>query len=288
MTEITAETKLYGLVGWPVGHSASPAMQNAAFAAARLDAVYVPLAVEERRLPQLVEALKTLGFGGVNVTVPHKVAVAATVDELDDTARRVGAVNTLVLRQGRCQGYNTDAPGFVAALARKGIAAAGRRAVLLGAGGAARAVAVGLADAGAASISVAARRPEQADWLAVATGERAGAVMALHEDAPLRELIGQCDLLVQCTSLGMQGKSEGLMPTLPWDSLPPGAVCCDIVYRPLATAFLQEARRRGHPVVSGEGMLAEQGALAFELWTEQAAPRDLFYRVLADFLGNAD
>lgn len=283
MTTITGHTKLYGLLGWPVGHTASPAMQNAAFAALQINAAYVPLAVEPAKIADAINSLITLGFAGANVTVPHKVEIMSFVDELDEMARRIGAVNTLVFHEGRAKGYNTDAPGFVASLARKAVEVQGRRVVLLGAGGAARAVAAGLAEAGAASVSVAARRPEQADWLEAATGKR-GLVVALGATDEVGDLLSQCDLLVQCTSLGMQGKSLGQCPAISWERLKKDAVCCDIVYRPLQTAFLQEAVSRGHRTVTGEGMLAEQGALAFELWTGQTAPRDVFYAKLHDFL----
>lgn len=283
MTTITGHTKLYGLLGWPVGHTASPAMQNAAFAAMQIDAAYVPLAVEPAKIANAINSLVTLGFAGANVTVPHKVEIMSFVDELDEMARCIGAVNTLVFQEGRAKGYNTDAPGFAASLARRQVAVRGRRVVLLGAGGAARAVAAGLAEAGAASIAVAARRPEQADWLEAATG-KAGSAVALGAAAEVGTLLEECDLLVQCTSLGMAGKSLGQCPEISWDRLKKDAVCCDIVYRPLQTAFLQEAARRGHRTVTGEGMLAEQGALAFELWTGQAAPREVFYAKLHDFL----
>ena len=283
MTTITGHTKLYGLLGWPVGHTASPAMQNAAFAALQINAAYVPLAVEPAKIADAINSLITLGFAGANVTVPHKVEIMSFVDELDEMARRIGAVNTLVFHEGRAKGYNTDAPGFAASLARKAVEVQGRRVVLLGAGGAARAVAAGLAEAGAASVSVAARRPEQADWLEAATGKR-GLAVALGAPDEVGNLLSQCDLLVQCTSLGMQGKSLGQCPAISWESLKKDAVCCDIVYRPLQTAFLQEAVSRGHRTVTGEGMLAEQGALAFELWTGQTAPRDVFYAKLHDFL----
>lgn len=269
---ITGKTRVAAVIGWPVEHSLSPAIHNAAFAAAGLDYVYIPLAVEPSRLAQAMAGFAAAGFAGVNVTVPHKVNVIPLVAALDRSAELVGAVNTVVFTAGRSIGYNTDLAGFVNSLTAAGVAIGGRRTVLLGAGGAARAIAWGFVENGAATVTVGARDGVKAG--AFAASFPAGAVAGCNwHDAAFRAALGACDILVNCTPLGMEPRTDEV-PPLDWADLCPSAAVCDLIYTPETTLFLARARERSHLTVGGAGMLVEQGAAAFTLWTGREAPRD--------------
>jgi len=285
-TIVTGKTKTVGVIGWPIGHTLSPRIHNAAFAAAGLDYIYLPLPVRPADLAVAVAGLAAAGFVGLNVTVPHKIAIIPLLDRLDPGAERVGAVNTVVFAGGRSTGYNTDLPGFVNSLAAENVAIGGRRAVLLGAGGAARAVVWALLDAGAAAIAVGAR--DGAKAAAFAASFPAGAVIGLDWLSPaFAAALAAGDLIINCTPLGMVPRS-GETPPLDWTLLAPRAVICDLIYAPPLTRFLAEAGRRGHKTVGGAGMLVEQGAEAFTLWTGRAASRAVMYAALAAALKEAE
>ena len=276
---ITGSTQIVGLLGWPVGHSLSPAMHNAAFAHLGLDWRYVPLPVDPARtgaIPQAVAGLRALGLRGANVTVPHKQAVMGCVDRLTPAAEAIGAVNTLVVeKEGSLLGDNTDAAGFIGDLRDHGVDLQDRHVLVLGAGGSARAVVYGLAQAGAARIAIANRTVETAQALAAALQAHArGCPMtafALPSDLP--ELAAQADVIVNCTSLGMTPKVD----TSPWpDDLPfrSSQIVYDLVYNPAATVLLKQAADAGAQAIGGLGMLVWQGAFAFERWTGTPAPVD--------------
>ena len=273
----SAATRVLGVIGWPVSHSRSPAMHTAALAAMGEDAVYVPFAVPPGELPRAIAGLRSLGVLGVNLTLPHKQSAMALVDVLEPSARAVGAVNTIVREGERLIGANTDAAGLVLALRAEGVEPRGLRALVLGAGGAARAALHGLGEAGAA-VRVAARRAEQAEALARSTRCDAVAMSALGE--ALRE----CDLLVQATSatLGGGAAAETFASTIPLSELPGSAVVIDLVYSPLETTVLRDARRRGLRALDGLGMLAGQGALALERWLGRPAPLDVMRAALSE------
>jgi shikimate dehydrogenase len=251
-----------GVIGWPVAHSRSPLLHGHWLAEHGIAGAYLPLPVRPERLAAALRGLVALGFAGANVTVPHKAAALALVDEADSLARRIGAVNLLVVRpDGRLEGRNTDAYGFLANL-RQALpqwrAEAGP-AVVLGAGGAARAVVVALAEAGAPEIRLLNRTRATAEALAETLG---GPVRVLDWEARGAALEGAA-LLVNTTSLGMSGQ-----PPLDLDlvKLPPSAVVTDLVYVPLETPLLAAARVRGNPVVDGLGMLLHQAVPSFEAW----------------------
>jgi shikimate dehydrogenase len=261
------------LIGWPVAHSISPAMQNAAFRAAQIDGEYSLLPVER---PEDLEAKlsglrKDPDWRGANVTVPYKETVVPLLDGLEGAAARLKAVNTIVRRSGRLTGCNTDMPGFLADLDRRGIAFRGRGAVVIGSGGAARSVVAGLVESGCA-VSVVAVLPDQARALAEEVG--GGKVEVLSwEDPAIRERAARAGLIVNASPVGMRPKTD----ESPWPAdlpLPSGAAVYDLVYTPQETAFLKRARADGLRAAGGLGMLVEQGALAFEMWTGAAAPRD--------------
>jgi shikimate dehydrogenase len=264
---ITGHTALYGLLGHPVGHSLSPAMHNAAFAALGIDACYLALPVPPERLFEGILGAHALGFAGLNVTVPHKQRAAEACRSLDPVAAATGAVNTLRRAPDGYEGFNTDAPAALALLEAAGVRE-GWRALLLGAGGAARAGAWALLKAGAA-VRVAARRPEAAAALCASIGAsfpggKIGPV-ALPEAAVEAD---RCHAVVNATTIGLPGhEAEGAMPVFRFR---PGMVAVDFVYGD--TAFARAAAGAGAQVVTGEQILVRQGALGFALWTGRAAP----------------
>ncbi len=254
----TARTRLLGLLGDPVAHSRSPAIHTAALGALGIDASYLAFEVAGADLGRAVAGLRAIGALGANVTVPHKVAVMAHLDAIEPAARAIGAVNTIVRDEARLVGLNTDAPGLVRALLDAGCEPRSANVLVLGAGGAARAAIVGLRDAGAAHVSVTARRPERAEELAGELGARPIDLAAVRA--------AEIDLLVQATSATMGEDAEAFAATLPIDALPAHATVMDLVYAPLETTVLRAARARGLRTVDGLGMLVWQAALALERW----------------------
>jgi shikimate dehydrogenase len=282
---INGRTKICGILGYPLGHSFSPEMQNAAFSAADLDYAYVPFPVEPEHVEAAVKAVKALGMVGVNVTIPHKEAVLPLLDQLSDEARLTGAVNTIVNYSGRLYGHNTDGKGFWRSLGEAGFFPAGKNVLILGAGGAARAVAVEAALAGIKRLTLANRTEKRAGELARFITEKTGLPVEVipwpdqEGSALLREALSGADLVVQATRLGMHPNESEAIP-LPYDLLKPGKVVCDLVYNPLETMFLKKAGQAGATAVSGLGMLLHQGALSFELWTGVAAPLEVMREAL--------
>lgn len=259
----TGRAKLAGVMGWPVGHSLSPLLHGFWLQTHAIDGAYVPLAVKPEDFASAVRMLAKLGFAGANVTIPHKQAALACVDELDDVARRIGAVNTIVVRRdGRLWGTNTDAYGFLENLKAKHPAwdpQAGP-AVVIGAGGAARAVVVALLDAGVPSVRISNRSRERAETLANDLDRER--IEVTDWDMRSYALAGAM-LLVNTTSLGMTGQ-----PALDLDltHLPKEAAVYDIVYVPLETDLLKAAKADGHPVIDGIGMLLHQARPGFAAW----------------------
>lgn len=277
---LSGQAKLAGVLGWPVSHSRSPRLHGFWLRQYRIDGAYVPLAVRPESFVEAVRALPLLGFRGANVTVPHKEAALAAMDRVEDLARRIGAVNTIVIdADGRLEGRNTDGFGFLESLRAQQPCwqAAAGPAVLLGAGGAARAVAVALIDAGAPEIRLVNRTVSRAERLARDVG---GPVRVFAWDDLAAALAGAA-LLVNTTTLGMAGQPP---LELDLDPLPPEAVVNDIVYAPLETALLARARARGNPVVDGLGMLLHQARPGFAAWygVEPEVTPDLRAFVLAE------
>jgi shikimate dehydrogenase len=272
---ITGTTALYGVLGHPIAHSRSPAMQNAAFEALGVDAAYVALPVAPDRLAEAVRGAHALGFQGLNVTVPHKQAALALCDAVDDTAAAVGAVNTLRRTASGWEGFNTDAPACLDLVEAAGLAR-GARALLAGAGGAARAAAWALARAGAA-VRVVARRPEAARELAEAFAPATVPGVAAPRAVPWAELAAEAevaDAIVNGTSIGLPGHagSLGLSPR-------EGQIVVDFVYG--ETDLAVRARAAGARLVTGEQLLVRQGALAFTLWTGRPAPEAVMAAAVA-------
>ncbi|MDJ0611925.1 MAG: shikimate dehydrogenase [Kiloniellales bacterium] len=257
---LSGAARLAGVMGWPVAHSLSPRLHGYWLQHHGIDGAYLPLPVEPDAFAKVLDALASLGFRGVNVTLPHKLAALAACDSVDPVAERIGAVNTIVFEDGKTLGANSDAFGFLAHLRQTLPAwrAEVGPAVVLGAGGAARAVAVALIDAGAPEVRVANRTAERAAALAKSLG---GPVTTIAW--PPAGALAEANLLVNTTSLGMTGQ-----PPLALDlgGLPAGAAVYDIVYNPLETALLAAARRHGNPVVDGLGMLLHQARPGFARW----------------------
>ena len=272
---IGASTRLFAVLGDPVAHSLSPHIQNPAFEAAGVDGVYVALRCGLNEVSGLVRGLAAAGGGG-NVTLPHKEAAAALVERPSELVARTGACNTFWLEDGRLCGENTDVSGFRGAVASLlGHSAEGLDALLLGAGGAARAALVGLTLDGAGSISIANRTELRARRLAAELGEgRASAVTGASELADAR-----FDVVVNATTLGL--RPDDALP-LDLSTLPRPAAVLDLVYRPGETAFVREARTRGIPAADGAEMLVRQGAAAFECWWRRPAPLDTMLRAMAE------
>jgi len=271
--KINGTTRIIGIFGDPVKHSLSPLMHNEALARIGFDAVYVPFHVLSGALPQAVESIRILDLLGVNLTVPHKERVCPLLDEIDPQARLIGAVNTVVNRQGRLIGYNTDGIGFLRSLAEDlGFDPAGRRILLLGAGGASRAALVALAEAGAGGLGVANRTPERAaalvaEFRPVFSGTSFASCSLATED--LAAHLPGVDVLVNSSALGLGGEA---LCAFPWEKLPAFAGVYDMVYGFEPTPLLREAAARGHAGADGLGMLAAQGEEGFRLWTGQAPP----------------
>ena len=261
---VRGSTRSVGILGWPVDHSLSPAVHNAAFAALGLDWVYVPLPVAPAELSAALGGLAALGFAGANVTMPHKTRAAELIESLSEDARLLRAVNTIVVGADGLVGHNSDADGFERFLRDDvGFDATGRSTLLFGAGGGARACALAASRSGLASLSVVVRDASRADDLRVALEGSPTAVHVVGFDDASRV---EADLIVNATPLGVHGEE------LPLPSLRPGVVGVDLLYRPGATPFQAAVREAGGAAFGGLGLLLQQAAISFELWTGQSAP----------------
>jgi shikimate dehydrogenase len=263
-------THVVGIIGWPVAHSLSPAIHNAAFTAAGLDWTYVPLPVPPEALPEALAGFLPLGLYGANVTMPHKTEAAELIERCSEDATLLRAVNTIAVRGGELEGHNTDVAGFDRFLRRDaGFDPAGRSALVYGAGGAARACALALARAGLARLSVAARDEARAAPL-VKMVEGFGIRVALVRPSETGELVA--DLVINATPVG--GSDAGsVLPSLP--HLGPEVLVIDLLYDPPSTDLQRRARAAGATAFGGLGHLLEQAALSFELWTGTPAPLEV-------------
>ena len=276
---ITSRTGLLGVIGYPVEHSSSPAMHNAALARTELDFAYLPFAVPPDRVADVPVAMRTLGIRGLNVTVPHKVAVMEGLDEISEEARAIGAVNTIHNQDGRLTGYNTDAGGVIASLRLDGgLDLLPAAVVLLGAGGAARAILYALLQAEEVEeITLLNRTLKKAEALAADLDPDSGRVRVGTRE--MGTAIQEAGLLINATSVGMHPGTEVSPlpdPTVLHDRL----TVLDIVYKPRRTRLLAQAGEAGARAVDGLGMLVHQGARAFEIWTGVAPPVEVMKQAL--------
>ncbi|MFH1382539.1 MAG: shikimate dehydrogenase [Chloroflexota bacterium] len=285
--EVSGKTTICGIIGDPVEHTMSPAMHNVAFSNLGLDYIYVPFHVRKERLGQAIDGMRALNVRGLNVTIPHKVAVMSFLDELDPLARKIGAVNTIVNNDGVLCGYNTDASGFLQALLEKGVGPEGKNIAILGAGGASRALSFILADRGARLVIL--NRLEEFNW-AKDLADRIShffrqEVTALELNKEnLKKVIGEADILVNATSVGMSPQTDAT--PVEADLLRPDLFVYDIVYNPIKTRLVREAEQVGAATVSGVDMLVWQGALSFEQWTGQKAPVNIMKQIVVELLEN--
>lgn len=261
------------VIGYPIKHSISPAIQQAALDYWGIPADYTAVEVEPDSLPSAVMAMRDLSFLGANVTIPHKVSILRYLDEIDGDAAAIGAVNTVKNDGGRLKGFNTDAAGFLAGLDEVGFRPEGRRVVLVGAGGAARAIAVGLARAGVQSLTIINRDLVRAAGLAEAVSPYTVAAAVPLDSDSAAESVSDCDLLVNATPVGMKGESIPL-----WEGISGRALVVDIIYNPTETPLLATARNRGAPAMNGLPMLVHQAARSFEFWTGLPAPLEVMRR----------
>ena len=269
MPTLSGNSRTYGIVGDPVGHSISPAMFNAAFDYLNLDSDYVPFCVKKADLRQALEGIKALNIAGVNITIPHKVAAVSCMDMLNSQASEIGAINTVLNSNGKLTGYNTDSDGFLKIFENKGISIKNKKVVVLGAGGASRAIIYALVKSGA-DLTILNRTTEKS--LALADNylmPGGGKIKALKlTESNLASEIAKADLFVNTTSVGMN-KDESIIDT---KMLRPSLVVCDIVYTPRKTRLLRDAEAIGAVIIEGVEMLIGQAVLSFELWTGKKAP----------------
>ncbi len=273
---ISGKTRVCGIIGDPIEHTMSPAIHNAAFTKMGLDYVYVAFRVKAEELGEAIEGMRALNMRGLSVTIPHKVAALKFLDKLDPLAEKIGAVNTIVNDDGVLTGYNTDATGFLQAMLEREVEPKGRNIVILGAGGASRAVSFILADRGANLVIL--NRRLELDW-AVELAHRISQTFSKKVEAlelnreNLIKALEKADILVNATSVGMSPRSNET--PVPFDLLRNQLIVYDIVYNPVKTKLLREAEAAGAETISGVDMLVWQGALAFEKWTGLKAPVEL-------------
>ena len=280
--QITSSTKLTGIIGHPIAHTLSPEMHNRAFSLLGLDYVYVVFSIAPGDLSKVVPALPALAVKGINVTIPYKQEILKYLHEVSPLARRIGAVNTILIENDQLHGFNTDGDGFIVSLAEAGFNSRGKKVLLLGAGGACRAAALALAWSGAEIITIAARDIRKAESLVKETklDEEAKTKCFVLRNLPTNE-IAEADLIVNTTPLGM-APLERQMPLISCDMLHERQYVSDIIYNPLETLFLKKAKLKGCRTINGVGMLVHQGAKAFSLWTKEKAPVEEMRRIVLE------
>lgn len=267
---IDGNTKLTGIIGYPVRHSLSPLMHNRAFEAMGLNFCYVPMEVHPELLEDAVKGLRALGFVGVNVTVPHKEAILEYLDEISEEARFIGAVNTVRIIEGKLEGYNTDSRGFIRAISEEGILPKGKEVFLAGAGGAAKAVAFGLCGV-CSKLYIYNRTAEKAEAIAKKLRQR-GCPVEVLENPRVPDSVG---LVINATSLGL--KEDDPLP-LDVNTLKRGQIVYDLIYK--TTPLLKEASSRGLRAIDGSGMLLWQAVDAFRIWTGKEPPLEVMRSAL--------
>ncbi len=284
--DINGSTQIVGVIGWPVAHSLSPPMHNAAFRHLGLNWAYVPFAVPPHLVVEAIQGLRGLQMRGLNVTIPHKTAVVEYLDEVSETAQILGAVNTIVNTEGHLTGHNTDGPGFLRSLAEQDEQVVDKKVVIIGAGGAARAVALAVAGAGAGQLAIVNRTILRAQQLASLINQHSvlSEVAAIGLDtSEAAQTVSSADIIIDCTPVGMH-PHENVPPVVPAQWLQPHQLVCDLTYNPRQTALLSAAQQVGARTMDGTGMLVHQGAIAFEHWAGQSAPVSIMRQALLEAL----
>ena len=286
MAVVDVNTKLVGLFGNPLGHSFSPAMHNKAFETLGLNYFYMPIEVTAGDLPVVAAGIAKMNFAGYNITIPHKIRIMDCLDAIDPLAQAIGAVNTVVLENGRATGYNTDGEGFVRSLeAESGITVDGKCYFILGCGGAARAIAMTLAFKGAQKIFLCNRTEQKAYDLAAEINTKVNPCCEVvpRDQVRMASTAQQADVLINTTSIGMHPEEDRI--PIDGDLIPSGVVVSDIVYNPARTKLLQVAEEKGCKTVPGLGMLVYQGAEAFRKWTRAEPPVEVMFGVVRALKG---
>lgn len=281
VSRLSGKTGIFGIFGCPIHHTLSPQMHLAAFEALGLDNVYLPFAVHPEQLKKAVESILPLGLRGLNITIPHKESVMPFLDEIDPSAKNIGAVNTIEVSSGRLIGHNTDGKGFVRSLFEAGVNPVGMSVLMLGTGGAAKGVAIALLDAGVTEIIILARRREKGVELSkhLKTMSPQTKISVLDFNSkPVHAGATDCPiLLINTTPLGM--KAGDPLPFSPLN-IQESWVVADLIYNPYETSLLIAAKEIGAKTVPGLGMLLHQGTLAFEIWTQQKPPLAVMRKAL--------
>jgi len=270
--KINGKTQIYGIIGYPVKHTFSPLMHNACFESLGMNAVYLPFEVKPVDLKSSLSCMKSAGINGLNVTIPHKEEVLNYLDEIDKEARLIKAVNTIVIKNGRLKGFNTDGRGFVGSLKEEfGISPRGKSFFIMGAGGASRAISYSVALRGAKRIVLVDEIKNKAIKLTGSlTSDTSCDAIAIKKDKrAMSELIRNSDVFINATSCGMKPSDPKLIDP---ELLHRGLAVYDLVYNPGVTKLLRDAKKRGARVTNGIGMLLNQGAISFKLWTGKRAP----------------
>ena len=277
---------LVGLLGYPLGHSVSPAFQQAAFAFYSLNTTYKVWPTPPDLLQSKVASLRNHVYLGANITVPHKERIQDLLDVMDPEAEKIGAVNTIVNNQGSLEGHNTDSQGFVIPLKKiAGFDPSGKRILLVGAGGAARAAAIALSGEPIQSLTISNRTQERAKKLTDIIKHLVPEISHTGLESPeFAKAASQADLIVNSTSIGMLGTEKPSLSPIPSSWIPPHSLVYDMVYNPAITPLLSEAHRAGASMLGGLPMLVQQGALAFEKWTQLDAPIDLMSKAAEEAL----
>ncbi|MDD4715396.1 MAG: shikimate dehydrogenase [Oscillospiraceae bacterium] len=282
LVRLNHSTKKLAVIGDPVGHSLSPLIQNTMISALGLDYIYFAQQVSRENLPAFLEAAKLLGFSGFNATMPHKEDLIPLMDTLSEEAAFYGSVNTVCIKDGKCIGYNTDGRGLIRSLEDGGFDPKGKDVVLLGAGGAAKAVSLSFVRSGARRVVVCNRNLARAEALCRKNPDVL--VSVGFDGESLKKAAAECDLLVNCTSLGMTGTAAQFSDFDFLDDLPQNAMVFDLIYSPRETVLLQKARRKGHTVQNGLGMLIYQAVFALEHFTETKIDAGKMGALLRDIL----
>lgn len=272
--------RTYCIIGDPVDHSLSPAMHNAAFKALNLNCTYIAFRIAKDELEAGIESLRKTNIAGFNVTMPHKVAIIPLLDELDETCEKIGAVNTVNNENGKFKGYNTDIHGFIEPIKRRKIDLKSKTVLLMGAGGAARAVVTAFTNENLAKLVVAARNLDKAKSL-MDICKKSNLNCELVNLNNASEYAKNSDLIVNATPIGMKGEPSIIKA----ENIRKDSIVYDLVYRPLTTDLIQKAEEAGATIIYGYEMLLEQGAKAFEIWLKMEAPRDVMKKILVgDFM----
>lgn len=280
---ITGNTQLLGVIGYPINHSLSPVMQNAAIAQLGLDYIYVPFAVEPQQLEHAIRGLRAVGVQGFNVTIPHKQAIMPLLSEISPIAARVGAVNTVYRTPTGWGGTNTDVLGFLAPLKSQSLEHEAI-AVVLGNGGAARAVVAGCLELGCSQIAVVGRDRAKLEQFVF---QETPSALSMHHWSELVTLLPQTQLVVNTTPLGMHPHvARSPLSEMELSLLPPNAIVYDLIYTPRPTLLLQQATDRGLVAIDGLEMLIHQGAAALNCWLQRSAPVEVMRRALQEYLLN--